>query len=120
MSDHIRQPGEIAVYVEFSKHLGPRFLGAGLGLQFLYNQTPGIHFKTDVDEQYRDAIVNGIEDGMAELFPEFPPEGSIWITEVFEHPVDSSQRAFYAAARAAIEQAYSVSGNLRQTPRTAD
>lgn len=114
MFDKIRQPGEIEVYVEFSKHLGPRFLGAGLGLQFHYNQTPGIHFKVNVDEHYRDAIIRGVEDGMSELFPHFPASGSIWIVRVLEHPVDSAQVAFYAAARAAIEQAFSVSGNLIQ------
>jgi hypothetical protein len=113
MAERVRQPGEIQVYVEFSKHLGPRFLGAGLGLQFLYNQTPGIHFKVDVEAQYQEAIVKGIKDGMSDLFPQFPASGSIWIVKVEEHPVDSAQIAFYAAARAAIEQAYSLSANLR-------
>jgi hypothetical protein len=120
MSNAIQLPGEVEVYVQFRKHFGPRYLGAGLGIQFHYNQTPGIHFKVDVDQQYREAILNGIKDGMAALFPDFPTSGSIWIVKVLEHPVDSAQIAFYAAARAAIEQAYSVSGNLRWKAPSTD
>ena len=90
----------------FSKHLGPRFMGAGLRLQFHYMGDPGIHFKTNVSAEYREAILRGISDAMKERFPRFAPTGSLWITEVMEHPIDSSQAAFYLAARSVIEQAY--------------
>lgn len=83
-------------------------MGAGLGLQFHHNQTPGIHFKTPVREEYREAIVKGIKDGMSIRFPDFPETGSIWITEVTEHTVDSSPMAFYLAARCVIEEAYAL------------
>lgn len=75
---------------------------------FHYNQAPGIHFKAAVSEEYREAILKGIKDGMSIRFPDFPATGSIWITEVTEHPVDSSQIAFYQAARCAIEEAYAL------------
>jgi hypothetical protein len=102
-------PGQVEVYGQFSKHLGPRFMGAGLRLQFHYNQTsPGIYFKVAVSDEYRDAILKGIKDGMSLRFPDFPETGSIWITEVSDHPVDSSQGAFYLAARCAIELAYAL------------
>ena len=83
-------------------------MGAGLRLVFHYNQVPGVHFRAPVNEEFRDAILKGIKDGMAARFPNFPPTGSIWITEVSEHPVESSQMAFYLAARCAIDQAYSL------------
>lgn len=83
-------------------------MGAGLRLQFHYNQTPGIHFKTAVCEEYREAILKGIKDGMSIRFPDFPRTRSIWITEVAEHPVDSSPMAFYEVARCVIEQAYAL------------
>jgi hypothetical protein len=101
------EPREIEVYSYFRKHLGPRMEAAGLRVQFHYNQTPGVHFKIHPSEEYRDAIIKGIEDGMAARFPEFPKTGNIWITEITEHEVDSCQNAFYKAGRAVIDQAYS-------------
>jgi hypothetical protein len=93
-------PGEFELYSYYSIHLGPRFEAAGLRIQFHYNQTPGIHFKVDVSDEYRGAILKGIEDGMALRFPKFPATGSIWVY--------SSQRAFYRAGRMVIDQAYSL------------
>ena len=101
-------PGELEVYGFFSQHLGPRFQSAGLRLQFHYNQEPGIHFKIQPNAEYAESILQGIRDGMALRFPSFPQSGSVWITEVTEHPVDSSRRAFYLAARMAIDQAFSL------------
>jgi hypothetical protein len=100
-------PGEV-VYGHFRKPVGPRFMAAGLRLQFHYNQIPGIHFKVAVPEEYKGAIVKGIKEGMSVRFPDFPETGSVWITEVTEDPVDSSQVAFYLAARCVIEQAYTL------------
>ena len=97
-----------SLYASFSQHLGPRFEAAGLRVQFHYNETPGIHFRVPVSEEYRDSILRGIQDSMASKFPQFPVSGSIWITEVTEHEVDSSQRAFYRVGRAIIEQAYAL------------
>ena len=107
-------PGEVEVHGNYSMHLGPRFEGAGLSVQFHYNQPPGLHFKVEPPAQYRAAIIRGIEQGMAERFPDFPKTGSIWITQVAAHEVDSSERAFYRAARMVIDQAYS----LIQTAKT--
>jgi len=105
MSDPI-SPGETEVRGYFACHLGPRFMAAGLTLQFRYNFAPGIHYKVAVNDEYRTAIRKGIEDGMGLRFPAFP--GSVWITAVEEHPVDSSKMAFYLAARSVIDQAYSL------------
>jgi hypothetical protein len=104
----VTAPGEIELYTYFRQHLGPRFEAAGLRLQFHYNQMPGIHFKVPALNEYRGQIVRGIKDGITSRFPNFPATGSIWITEITEHEVDSSERAFYRAARASIDQAYSL------------
>jgi hypothetical protein len=45
---------------------------------------------------------------MTSRFPDFMPAGSIWVTEVIAHEVDSSQRAFYRAGRLVVDQAYSI------------
>ena len=91
-------------------HLGPRYEAAGLRIQFHYNQAPGIHFRIEPPAEYRDSIVQGLRDGLASRFPEFPATGSVWITEIAEHEVDSSQRAFYLAARMVMDQAFSLAG----------
>jgi translation elongation factor EF-G len=101
-------PGEVEVFGSYSMHLGPRYEAAGLRVQFLYNQTPGIHFKTEAPDEYRDSIMKGLRDGMALRFPKFPAIGSVWITEVAAHEVDSSQRAFYRAARMVVDQAFAI------------
>lgn len=104
----IKSPGEVELISHFRRHLGPRFESAGLRVQFHYNQVPGIHFKAEPSEEYRVVILQGLKDGMALHFPNFPESGSVWITEVVEHEADSSAVAFYKAARLVIEQAASL------------
>ena len=104
-------PGEVEILGSYSMHLGPRFEAAGLRVQFHYNQTPGIHFKVEPPEEYRDSILRGLRDGLALRFPRFPSAGSLWVTEIFAHEVDSSQRAFYRAARMVVDQAYGLAAN---------
>src|SRR5947209_7433531 len=104
-------PGEVEVLVSYSMHLGPRFEAAGLKVQFLYNQKPGIHFKVESPPEYRDSILRGLQDGLAVRFPKFPSSGSLWITEILAHDVDSSGRAFYRAARMVVDQAYGLATN---------
>lgn len=82
---------------------------AGLRVQFHFNQKPGIHFKVlQPCEEYYGAILNGIKDGMAARFPDFPKTGSIWITEILEDKVNSSELAFYKAGRLVIEQVFAL------------
>ena len=77
-------------------------------MQFHYNQPPGVHFKVEPPQEYRSAILRGIEEGMTARFPHFPSSGSIWITEVTVHDADSSQRAFYRTGRLVIDQAFAL------------
>jgi hypothetical protein len=101
-------PGEVDVTVRYSKHLGPRYEAAGLRIQYHYNQVPGVSFRVAVNDEYRASIERGISDAMTRRFPDFPSNGSVWVVEVHEDPVASSQVAFYRAAVAAVEQAYVV------------
>ena len=102
-------PGVCEVFGSYRVHLGPRMEAAGLGIQFHYNQVPGIHFKTAVPDEYQGAILQGLQEGMALRFPDFPETGSVWVVDVKIDQVESSRRAFYRAARLVIEQAFSVS-----------
>jgi hypothetical protein len=115
MSDPV-WPGEITVQAHFRKHLGPRFMSAGVTIQFHTSKTPGVHFKTTVDEEYKESIVKGIRDGVSIRFPGLLETRCIWITDVIEDPVESSNRAFYLAARCAVEQAYTLVE--REDPRS--
>ena len=99
-------PGEVELVAEFSRHLGPKCETAGLRIQFHYNQEPGIHFKAQPRAEYRASIIRGLQEGLAMRFPDFPNSGSVWVTEVMEHEIDSSSNAFYKAARLVIEQVY--------------
>jgi hypothetical protein len=101
-------PGEIEVCGFYRRHLGPRMEAAGLRVQFHYNQKPGVHFKVEPPEEYRAAILRGIEHGTAARYPDFPKSGSIWITEVLVDEVNSCELAFYKAGRLAVEQAYAL------------
>lgn len=58
-------------------------------------------------EEFRQAIVKGLEDGLALRFPAFLASSSIWIVEINADAVASSQFAFYRVARLIIEQAFS-------------
>jgi hypothetical protein len=118
MSKHVA-PGEVEVYGYFSKHLGPRFMAAGLRIQFHYNQDPGIHFKAGVSERYKEAILvlEGLKDAMSIRYPDFPKTGSIWITEVTDD-LDSSWMAFYLAAQGVVHLAYALQQSKTPLPRT--
>ena len=104
----MKLPSEVELISHFSRHLGGRFQEAGVRIQFQYNEIPGIHFKVALSEEYRAPILRGLKEGMAIHFPDFPENGSVWITEVIEHEVNSCEHAFYLAARLVVEQASSL------------
>src|SRR5580704_18037102 len=98
-------PRATSIYSHFRQNHGPRFNDAGVRVSFHHGEASGVHFKTNCGE-YEEAIAKGIHDGMAAHCPDFLEAGSVWITEITEHAVDSSPWAFYLAARSVIEQAY--------------
>jgi hypothetical protein len=108
-------PEYASIYAHFRHHHGPKSSDAGLKVEFSPDKQAGIHFKVDCGE-YRNSITDGIQDGMAARFPNFLKTGGIWITEITQHPIDSSSSAFYLAARSVIEQAYIIS-QVKYRPR---
>ena len=102
-------PTDIEVHGHFSRHLGPRFQTAGVSLQLHSNQGSGIVCKVaNAEPAYVDAIVKGVEDGLLARYGSVSIPRAIWITRIEEHPVDSSEAAFYLAARGAVDLLYSV------------
>ena len=109
-------PSEVEISTFFRTHHGPRLEAAGLTIQFHYNQAPGMHFKVEPScEGYRRNIEKGIHDGMALRFPDFPKSGSVYILRIEEDPIGSCDRAFYLAARTAIDLAYSLKTTRAET-----
>ena len=93
------------ILVGYNAHKGPRCEGAGIKLQIHGNQVPGILFKVEPSEPaYRRAIERGLKESAHLLGHNFLKTGSIWILEIHEHLLDSSEVAFYRAARLAINQ----------------
>jgi hypothetical protein len=106
---HVMPPNKwTSVYAHFHRIVGPRAEEAGVRISFHHDDASGVNFKIICGE-YKDAITKGIQDGMASRFPDFLKTGSVWITEITEHPINSSNSAFYLAARSVIEQAYIIS-----------
>jgi|SRR5580658_9774497 hypothetical protein len=101
-------PKLTSIYSQFRQNQGPKSSDAGVRVSFHHGEASGVHFKVNCGE-YKEAIAQGIHDGMAAHFPDFLERGSVWVTEITEHAVDSSPRAFYLAARSVIEQAYIIS-----------
>ena len=109
MKDMRLSPGEVEICSWYSLHLGPRFEGAGLRVQFHYNQKPGIHFKVDPAEvSYRGYIEKGLQEGLEARFPDLIKTAAVWVTEIQDDRVNSSAQAFYRVARLVIDQAYSL------------
>jgi hypothetical protein len=116
----LSHPGEVEHYAFFNAHLGPRFQSAGLRVQFHYNQEPGIHFIVQPPEEYADAIMKGLRYGLTRYFPNFPDSGSVWVTEVSAHEVDSSQAAFYRVGLLVMSQAFALVEITESGSRMAD
>ena len=94
-------------------HLGPRFIGAGLTVQFHSNQKPSICFKVEpLYAEYRESIIQGIAQGLNERFPGFLEKESLWITTIHDNGIDSSQNAFRRAGRLVVEQAFALKTNV--------
>jgi hypothetical protein len=103
----------------YNLHMGPRREGAGLKIQLHFNQPPGIHFKVEPSESgYRRGIEKGLKEGAELMEPNFLKTAAIWVIEILEHPVDSSERAFYRAARLTLAQAATLKKLIAEGKRT--
>lgn len=104
-NQHNRVPLQTEHLAWFSQHLGGRFRTAGLRIQFHDHQEAGIHWKAACPGEYRAAILQGLHDGMTDVFPHYLASGSVWITAVLVDDVNSSPDAFYRAGLLVVAQA---------------
>lgn len=104
-TERIGIPLQIEHLAWFRQHLGGRFRAAGLRIQFHDNQEAGIHWKVACPDEYRAAILQGLQEGMQDAFPQYLASNGVWITEVLADDVSSSSDAFYRAGLLVVAQA---------------
>ncbi len=102
--------GYIKISFQFSEHVGARFIAAGLTLRLEY--ADDYKFVSNAvweSEDYTKAVERGVFDGLIES--EINPELGIHITllQVAFHPIDSSEMAFYAAAKSVVLSRIAIS-----------
>jgi hypothetical protein len=103
-------PRQLEVFGSFRRHLGPRFEAAGVGLVFLPDRPFGVDFTVECsDPLVISAIRRGIEERVSELFSDLRCSFRVQVSKIDYDEVDSCARAFYLAARAAIDQAFVIS-----------
>jgi hypothetical protein len=107
--------GQIKISFQFSEHVGPRFITAGLTVKLEY--ADDFKFVSNVvweSDDYTEAIERGIFDGLIES--EIDPELGIHITllQVDVDPIDSSEMAFYAAAKSIVLSRVAISQGRKQ------
>ena len=111
MSLRERGPGDSKVTASFERQLGAKLQSAGVTIQFVSNSDPGIYFRVSpIEPSYMKAIHEGIRQGIEKRFPGYADEGAVWVIDIIESELSSSNTAFYFAGRLAVEQAYTLSG----------
>lgn len=79
-----------------------------------------MHFIVPPPEEYVDAILKGLRQGLARYFPNFPDSGCVWVKELTVHDVDSSPAAFYRAALLVMNQAFTLAEIAESGARMTD
>jgi hypothetical protein len=97
-----RAPGEVAISLQYARHLGPRYAQAGISLRF--EGGPAFSFSSIAewpDEDCTAAVREGVESALIEHLGALP-NVRVVLERVEWHEVDSSMNAFKQAARGAV------------------
>ena len=96
--------GQIQADYWFEKHLGPRFMTAGVRISLCVSDTYSFTSEaTWPESDYTLAVERGVRDGLLESGCD-PDEGvNIILKSIAWHTVDSSEQAFYLAAKCATK-----------------
>ena len=92
--------GQIQLGFRYSEHLGPRYQSAGISIRFITHDTYNFEFLASWPEHnFSKAVEQGVLDGLRETG--FDPDlGVHVVVENIEYdPVNSSEHAFYIAAK---------------------
>jgi translation elongation factor EF-G len=96
--------GQFEITYGFRRHLGPRFQHADVTIQFLFHDK--YEFSSLAkwsQENYDDTVERGIKDGLSDLGYDLEKGIKITLTNIGYHEVDSSEWAFYLAAKCAAK-----------------
>jgi len=104
-----KDPGQVEVAFEFSRHLGPRFVHGGVRLQF--DSSRPYSFVSEATwpagDAHEAAVRSAVEEVLLERIGNLEMV-SVVLKSITFHPVDSSAEGFRRAARVATEAAFSV------------
>lgn len=109
--------GQCEVTYRFRRHLGPRFEDAGVTVRCMYAND--YVFSSSVSwpqENYAHIVERGLRDGFEELGYDLEQGIHITLVNIEYHNIDSSEVAFYRAAKCAAKSF----ADLNFTPRTAE
>ncbi len=96
--------GHIEIRYRFSQHLGPRFQHGDVTLVFCTADTYRFLSKAEWPEyDWTSAVERGARDGLIEAGYDLEQGVEITLRRVEVHNVDSSEKAFYFAARCAAK-----------------
>jgi hypothetical protein len=103
-------PGEVEVFFEFRRHLGPRFVHGAVRLQFDSSQPYSFvsEAKWPEKDNYEAVVRSAVEQVLLERIGSLE-KVSVVLRSITFHPVDSSAEGFRRAARAATEAAFNTS-----------
>jgi hypothetical protein len=102
--------GQIKISFQFSEHVGPRFIAAGLTMRLEY--ADDYKFVSNAvweSDDYTEAVDRGVLDGLIES--KIDPELGIHVTllQINFDPIDSSWMSFYAAAKSVVLSRVAIS-----------
>jgi hypothetical protein len=98
--------GEIEIQFRFRQYLGPRFQAAGVTLQFSTNDEYSFTSKAtwpDSNINYSGAVEKGVKIGLKESGYDINQGVHIVLKDIDYHEVDSSEFAFFLAAKCAVK-----------------
>ncbi len=96
---------QLAVSVQFSRHLGPRYSGAGVSLRFQLRAFSSI--ATWPQEDLTAAVRAGVEEALVATCGALPAVHVV-LESIVWNEVDSSRDAFRKAGQAATQAAFVV------------
>ena len=102
----VNEPGQVEITFRFSRHIGPRYVGAGLTLEFDALRPYSFVSRAEWPEQNHDESVREVvEEVLMERLGSLE-RVAVVLKSIEFHEVDSSEMAFRRAARAATEAAF--------------
>ncbi|MEO0895643.1 MAG: hypothetical protein AAFY71_04565 [Bacteroidota bacterium] len=105
------------VSFSYKKIISPRMLSAGLTIELIESDSFEINSLASwKGENFEDAILHGVKDGLLDIGVSHDQAFRIDVHKIESHPVDSSYKSFYIAARVAVRSQQLVQQLHKEVP----